>query len=209
MRKRIVFGIIIVSGILCLLGGCAKNQKDAHSVNTEEEKVKIVVNEFLNNLFSSNKEIYDRYKLDSNDQFSPIHKDINFLDESYAKEYIQLYSGQCTNNCLENMEYFSLFTYVDYLADITNSEVMVKDIEINETYEYQQKEETTQKKARRDYYYTVTLVMEPQGQYKEFNVQGKISLIKTQNQWKIADVMLSDYEALSIYITGRNVLESQ
>ena len=107
------------------------------------------------------------------------------------------------------MEYFSLFTYVDYLADITNSEVMVKDIEINETYEYQQEEETTQKKARRGYYYTVTLVVEPQDQYKEFNVQGMISLIKTQNQWKIADVMLSDYEALSIYITGRNVLESQ
>lgn len=88
----------------------------------------------------------------------------------------------------------------------------MKGVELNETNEYQQEEESAQKRNRREYYYTVTLNLNSQGQSKEFKVQGAISLAKSgnlwKNQWKVADVMLSDYEALSIYITGKNVTES-
>lgn len=180
--------------------------------NDKKDSAQVLAGEFLNNLFSSDAERYSNYKSDSGNQFSPIHRDTNFLEESYATEYMQLYEEQCTDNCLNNMEYYSLFTYVDYLADAGNGIVTVKDVEINETNEYQQQEESAQKKNSREYYYTVTLNLSSQEQSKEFKVQGAISLSKSgnlwKNRWKVADVMLSDYEALSIYITGRNVTES-
>lgn len=134
--------------------------------NDKKDSAQVLAGEFFNNLFSSDAERYSNYKSDSGDQFSPIHRDTNFLEESYATEYMQLYEEQCTDNCLKNMEY----------------------------------------------YYTVTLNLSSQGQLKEFKVQGSISLMKSgnlwKNRWKVADVMLSDYEALSIYITGKNVTES-
>lgn len=183
--------------------GNSKNDKDS---------AKAVASEFLNKLFTSDAERYSHYKFDSKDQFGPIHRDTNFLEEGYATEYLQLYEEQCTDNCLNNMEYFSLFTYVDYLADAGDGIVTMKGVELNETNEYQQEEESAQKRNRREYYYTVTLNLNSQGQSKEFKVQGAISLAKSgnlwKNQWKVADVMLSDYEALSIYITGKNVTES-
>ncbi len=189
-----------------------KSDKDSTLLDKRKDSAQVLAGEFLNNLFSSDAERYSNYKRDSGDQFNPTHRDTNFLEESYVTEYMQLYEEQCTDNCLNNMEYYSLFTYVDYLADAGDGIVTMKDVELNETNEYQQQEESAQKRNRREYYYTVTLNLNSQGQSKEFKVQGAISLVKSgdlwKNQWKVADVMLSDYEALSIYITGKNVTES-
>lgn len=116
MNKK-CFLWIVVFCVLCFAIGCSENNKDSALLDKGKDSAKAVASEFLNKLFTSDAERYSHYKFDSKDQFSPIYRDTNFLEESYATEYLQLYEEQCTDNCLNNMEYFSLFTYVDYLAD--------------------------------------------------------------------------------------------
>jgi len=187
-KKKITLVLIVVNALFVILGIRLNHQK----TNNE-----LVATEVLNNLFTSNRERYDWYLLNSDGEYDLINRDENFLNRSYNQGYLELYSEKCTENCLEVMTNAALFTYVDYLADISDAVITVKDIVLRETDEYKEEEASRWKEKHRRYHYVVTINCRKN---EEFSIQGKISVVNLDSVWKVDYIMLSDYDALGVYI---------
>jgi len=191
MQKRFLIMVILLITI-CLSACKGKTSDDTKANNSEQETAQELAKDVLNDLFTSDQDRYSRYKESSNKTFV-IYETI--LSEPYSYEYRELYENRCTENCLESMDHASLFHYVDYLADVSGKSIKVKNIELAKIEE-----------SQNSYYYTVTLFTEPEGTYSEFDIKGEIILVNIDKKWNVKYVNLYDYGALSICVTGENVL---
>ena len=87
---------------------------------------------------------------------------------------------------------------VDYLAVQAGSQVRITNVSLTSS------EDVNGDKDAKGYFYTASLTSEKDGETEEFTVQGRIGVANMLNGWKVTDFLLSDQEALSIYITGEN-----
>ena len=133
---------------------------------------------FLYNLFTS---IPGRYE--------------NYLKSEDTSLYLNRFTDRVTENCLQNMENSDYYTMVDFYASKADTQVQFVSAELTES------EETKTDKNDCKYLYTATLAYEKNDQTVAFTVQGSISVANYLNGWKVYDVLLSDKEALEMYIT--------
>lgn len=152
------------------------NASEYSSVNSE-----MAAKNFLYNLFTSISGRYEAY-LESGD---------NFL-------YLNRFVDRATENCLENMENAGYYTMVDALASEVDAQVRFMNAVLTES------EETKGDKNTYQYLYTATLNCDKDDETKEFTVQGSIGVANYLNGWKVYNVLLSDKEALEVYITGES-----
>lgn len=185
--------------MLCILFGVILyNFENGSDIQKEQLETEEMITRFLQNLFTSDQARYDKYVLNTGGDYNPIRRDKEFLNQSYNKEYINMYLNDCTENCLEVMENSGLFTYVDYLADYSETQVTVENLKFNIN-------ENNNDPKGREYFYSVTMNCVKEQYVESFTVQGKLILVNLGGRSKINFVLLSDYEALSIYITGDRI----
>lgn len=152
------------------------NTSEYSSVNSE-----MAAKNFLYNLFTSIPGRYAAY-LESGDSFL----------------YLNRFGDRATENCLENMENAGYYTMVDALASEVDAQVYFINAVLTES------EETKGDKNTYQYLYTATLNCDKNDETKEFTVQGSIGVANYLNGWKVYNVLLSDKEALEVYITGES-----
>ena len=154
---------------------------------------------FLYFIFTSISGRYETYVEATGGKYNPNNRDEMFLESDYSAVYLNNYKDRATENCLQNMENSGYFTLVDYLAAQANSQVCFVNAVLTPT------NEMSGDKDVEHYLYTAKLTNEKDGDVKEFTVQGSITVENMLNGWKVTDFMLSDSQALSMYITGENV----
>lgn len=154
---------------------------------------------FLYYIFTSNPARYDAYVNATDGKYNPINIDEAFLESDYSAVYLNQYKDRATENCLQNMESSGYFTMVDYFAEQAGSQVCFVNAVLTES------DEVNGDKDVKSYLYTANLTSEKDGEVNEFTVQGSISVANQLNGWKVYDFLLSDKEALSMYITGDSV----
>ncbi len=159
----------------------------------------VAAKNFFYYVFLSMPERYEKYVEVTGGKYDPINRDEAFLESDYSAPYITHYKHRVTENCLQHMENMGYFTLVDYLAAKAGSQVRF----YNATFT--QGDDVNGDKDVEYYLYTATLTNEKDGEIKEFTVQGNIGVANMLNGWKITDFLISDTEALSMYITGDNV----
>lgn len=167
---------VATDGTRDIQGICFYNTSEYSSVNSE-----MAAKNFLYNLFTSISGRYEAY-LESGD---------NFL-------YLNRFADRATENCLENMENAGYYTMVDALASEVDAQVRFINAVLTES------EETKGDKNTYQYLYTATLNCDKNDETKEFTVQGSIGVANYLNGWKVYNVLLSDKEALEVYITGES-----
>ena len=154
---------------------------------------------FFYYVFTSIPGRYAAYEEAIGGKYDPINRDERFLESDYSAAYLAQYRDRATENCLQTMEDFGYFTFVDYLAAKADARVKVFDAAFTEA------DETKEEKSHKLYNYTVTLNCEKDGQTEQFEVKGQIGVQLQVNGWKVYDFLISDTETLSIYVTGDSV----
>lgn len=122
----------------------------------------------------------------------------NYLESGDNSLYLNQYAARATENCLQNMDSREYYTMVDSCAFKVDTQVRIINAALTES------EETKNDKNTYKYLYTATLNCDKDGEIKEFTVQGSIGVANYLNGWKVYDVLLSDKEALKMYITGES-----
>lgn len=159
----------------------------------------MVAKNFLFYLFTSVPGRYEAYEKVTEGKYDPINRDEAFLESDYSVPYTNHYKNRATENCLQNMENWGYFTLVDYLAAQAESQVRLANVSLTSA------EDVSGDRDAKGYYYRATLTNEKDGVIEEFTIQGSVGVENMLNGWKVTDFLLSDAEALSIYITGENV----
>lgn len=193
--------------VTCVIEVCVATDetKDIQSIsfyNTSEYSTinsEMAVRNFLYFVFNSIPGRYEAYEEATGGKYDPVNHDEAFLESDYSFAYTNHYKDRATDNCLQNMEHFGYFTLVDYLAAQTGSQVRLVNVSLTSA------EDVSGDKDAKGYFYTAYLTNEKDGKTDEFTVQGSIGVANMLNGWKITDFLLSDTEALSMYITGDNV----
>lgn len=182
--------------------------KDISSIaffNTAEYSTRnseMAAKNFLYTVFTSIAERYEVYEEATGGKYDPLNRDEAFLESDYSFPYLNRYTDRTTDNCLQNMEEMGYFTLVDYHAAQADAQVQFINAVLTES------EETKGNKNEYRYLYTASLTCEKDGKTEEFTVQGQIGVKNQLNGWKIYDFLLSDTEALGMYITGESVYRS-
>lgn len=178
-----------------------KNNNDKEIENQINERIENIIK----TLFTSDLERYKLYRKLGGD-YKVWTQEEEFFTKEYNKIYIDLYSGACTQSCLDGMAYCQLFTYIDYLANISNSVVMVTDIEIRKKNTDLDKMEIN---AINDYQFEYIVTMQSQNdeKTKEFSVQGEIGGYFRNGIFRIDYLDFLNYHSLSVYITGENIFK--
>ena len=170
------------------------NTQEYSPVNSE-----LSAKNFLYFIFTSISGRYETYVEATGGKFNPNNRDEMFLESDYSAVYLNNYKDRATENCLQNMENSGYFTLVDYLSAQAGSQVRFENAVLTPA------DEIIDDKDVEHYLYTAKLTNEKNGDIKEFTVQGSITVENMLNGWKVTDFLLSDSQALSMYITGENV----
>ena len=193
--------------VTCVIEVCVATDgtKDIQSIsfyNTLEYSTvnsEMAVRNFLYFVFNSIPGRYEAYEEATGGKYDPVNRDEAFLESDYSFTYTNHYKDRATENCLQTMEHLGYFTLIDYLAAQAGSQVRLVNVALTSA------EDVSGDKDAKGYFYTAYLTSEKDGKADEFTVQGSIGVANMLNGWKVTDFLLSDTEALSMYITGDNV----
>ena len=167
------------------------NTQEYSTVNSE-----LSAKNFLYFIFTSISGRYETYVEATGGKYNPNNRDEMFLESDYSAAYLNNFKDRATENGLQNMENSGYFTLVDYFAAQAGSQVRFENAVLTPG------DEVNGDKDVEHYLYTAKLTNEKDGDIKEFTVQGSITVANMLNGWKVTDFMLSDSQALSMYITG-------
>lgn len=181
-------------GVKEILSICFYNSPVYSPVSSE-----LACKNFMYYMFTSISGRYEAYEEATGGKYDPLNRDEAFLESEYSAAYVNHYKDRVTENCLQNLENWGYFTLVDYHAAKADTQVRFVNAALTES------EETKGEKNDKKYLYTATLECEKDGEIEEFTVQGQIGVTNQINGWKVYDFILSDTEALSMYITGESV----
>ena len=174
------------------------NQPEYSTKNSE-----MAAKNFMYYLFTSIPGRYEAYEEAAGGAYDPINRDEAFLESDYSISYLNHYKDRATENCLQNMENSGYFTLVDYYAAKADAQVRFINAALTES------EETKGDKNTCKYLYTASLTCEKDGETEEFTVQGSVGVVNQVNGWKVYDFLLSDTEALGMYITGESAYREE
>ena len=200
--------ILIITALSCLSGPKSVATDGTREIsgisfyNTQEYSTvnsELSAKNFLYFIFTSISGRYETYVEATGGKYNPNNRDEMFLESDYSAAYLNNFKDRATENCLQNMENSGYFTLVDYLSAQAGSQVRFENAVLTAT------DEMIDDKDVEHYLYTAKLTNEKDGDVKEFTVQGSITVENMLNGWKVTDFMLSDSQALSMYVTGENV----
>ena len=197
--------ILIITALSCLSGPKSVATDGTREIsgisfyNTQEYSTvnsELSAKNFLYFIFTSISGRYETYVEATCGKYNPNNRDEMFLESDYSAAYLNNFKDRATENCLQNMENSGYFTLVDYFAAQAGSQVRFENAVLTPG------DEVNGDKDVEHYLYTAKLTNEKDGDIKEFTVQGSITVANMLNGWKVTDFMLSDSQALSMYITG-------
>lgn len=187
MKKREWYGVVAIAlaiAIGFLIG------------NTGQKADKEIAKKYIETLFTSDTERYSWYRSKMEHDCTPVTCTMNFLDHAENTEYIEAYKEFCTENCMEIMGETHLFTYLDYLAYISEKEVSVENVKLIEL----------DAEGEGCYVFVVELKDTTD---KQYSVQGKLYMQTNSERNKVNAIVFSDATALSIYVTGYDVVNEE